>query len=191
MKRQKNRIFVLFLNMLYISACTFGGGFVIVSIMKKKFVDELKWMTEEEMLDIIAISQSCPGAIAVNAAIMTGRNLCGAAGVVFAVLGTIIPPVAIIMLISLFYNAFAANRIVTAVLFAMQAGVAAVVIDVAISLLIKELKKKQIFSNALMAVAFVLVFFFKINVILVILGGALAGAVFALATRKGGKNDLS
>ena len=60
-------LLALFFNMLYISAFTFGGGFVIVTLMKQKFVDKLHWMDESEMLDMTAIAQSSPGAIAVNA----------------------------------------------------------------------------------------------------------------------------
>ncbi len=59
----------LFLSTLYISAFTFGGGFVIITLMKRKFVDELHWIDEPEMLDLTALAQSCPGAIAVNAAV--------------------------------------------------------------------------------------------------------------------------
>ena len=67
----------LFFDMLYISAFTFGGGFVIVSLMKKKFVDEYHWLDEEEMLDLTAMAQSSPGAIAVNAAILVGWRIAG------------------------------------------------------------------------------------------------------------------
>ena len=67
----------LFLSTLYISAFTFGGGFVIVTFMKKKFVDELHWIDEDEMLDLTAIAQSSPGSIAVNAAILVGWRVYG------------------------------------------------------------------------------------------------------------------
>ena len=66
------RLCRLFFSTLYISSFTFGGGFVIVTLMKKKFVDELHWITEEEMLDMTALAESAPGAIAVNAAILVG-----------------------------------------------------------------------------------------------------------------------
>ena len=71
--KQKHRLLVLFLKTLYISAFTFGGGFVIVTFMKKCFVDELQWIDEQEMLDFTALAQSCPGAIAVNGAILVGN----------------------------------------------------------------------------------------------------------------------
>lgn len=67
----------LFLSTFYLSAFTFGGGYVIVTLMKQKFVDELHWIDEEEMLDLVAIAQSAPGAIAVNGAIVVGYKLVG------------------------------------------------------------------------------------------------------------------
>ena len=87
-----NTLLKLFISTLYISAFTFGGGFVIITFMKKKFVDELHWIDEEEMLDLTAIAQSSPGAIAVNAAILVGWKTVGLPGMVVAVIGTIIPP---------------------------------------------------------------------------------------------------
>ena len=103
------RLLRLFGSMLVISACTFGGGFVIVSLMKKKFVDEYGWLSEAEMLDYTALAQSCPGAIAVNAAILVGWRVGGAAGMLAAVLGTLLPPLGILTAISMFYSAFAGN----------------------------------------------------------------------------------
>ena len=90
------RLWKLFLSTLYISSFTFGGGFVIVTFMKKKFVDELHWIDEQEMLDMTALAQSSPGAIAVNAAILVGWQVEGLIGMIVAVLGTIIPPMVIL-----------------------------------------------------------------------------------------------
>ena len=98
--KQKHRLLVLFLKTLYISAFTFGGGFVIVTFMKKCFVDELHWIDEQEMLDFTALAQSCPGAIAVNGAILVGWKVYGFAGMVVAVIGTILPPMAILAVLS-------------------------------------------------------------------------------------------
>lgn len=92
----------LFLSTLYISTFTFGGGFVIVTFMKQKFVDELHWLKEDEMLDFAALAQSSPGAIAVNAAILVGWRVGGFIGMVTSVIGTIIPPMAILSGISFF-----------------------------------------------------------------------------------------
>ena len=67
----------IFLSTLYLSAFTFGGGYVIVTLMKKKFVDEYHWIGEDEMLDLVAIAQSSPGAIAVNGAVGDSRSIGG------------------------------------------------------------------------------------------------------------------
>ena len=86
MTAEKRKILVkLFLSTLYISTFTFGGGFVIITFMKKKFVDEYHWIEEEEMLDLAALAQSSPGAIAVNAAILVGWRMGGFLGMLTAV----------------------------------------------------------------------------------------------------------
>lgn len=82
----------LFFSTLYLSAFTFGGGYVIVTLLKKKFVDEYHWIEEDEMLDLVAIAQSAPGAIAVNGAIVVGYKLAGMPGAAVAIVATIIRP---------------------------------------------------------------------------------------------------
>lgn len=173
----------LFLSTLYISAFTFGGGFVIVTFMKKKFVDELHWIDEDEMLDLTAIAQSSPGSIAVNAAILVGWRVGGAVGIAIAVLGTLLPPMLILSMISFFYAAFASNRYVALTLRGMQAGVAAVILDVVCSLGSKVVKEHSALSIALMLCAFAATFFFKINVVFILLAAALVGAVKLLVIR--------
>ena len=174
----------LFVTMLYISAFTFGGGYVIVTFMKKKFVDEFHWIDEKEMLDLTALAQSTPGAIAVNAAIMVGWRVGGFAGMLSAVLGTIIPPVAIISVLSLFYAAFAANPYVALVLQGMQAGVAAVILDVVWNMGSKVVKGKSWLNNGIMVAAFAATFVFKVNVMYIILVAALIGVVKIILMRK-------
>lgn len=174
--KKKHLLLELFLSTLYISSFTFGGGFVIVTFMKRKFVDELHWIDEQEMLDLVALAQSSPGAIAVNAAILVGWRVCGFAGMLTAVLGTILPPMIILSVISLFYAAFASNIYVALVLKGMQAGVAAVILDVTCSLGGSVLKEKSVFSIVIMAAAFAATFFFNVNVIYIILTAGLLGA---------------
>lgn len=174
------RLRALFFSTLYISAFTFGGGFVIVTFMKRKFVDELHWIDEQEMLDMAALAQSSPGAIAVNAAILVGWNVEGLLGMVVAVTGTIIPPMVILSVISFFYAAFASNVYVALVLKGMQAGVAAVILDVVCGLGGNVLKTRSVVYIALMVLAFVASFFFDVNVILIILAAAVFGVARAL-----------
>ncbi len=183
--QSKTKILIkLFFTMLYISTFTFGGGFVIVTLMKKKFVDEYKWIDEQEMLDIIAIAQSTPGPIAVNGAVIAGKKIGGIPGIIAGALGTVIPPVAIITLISFFYNAFADNIYVATALRGMSAGVAAVILDVVCSLSSGYFKNKKLLEIAIIALSFVLVFILKINVILIVLGAVVMGIVIVLLRKR-------
>ncbi len=170
----------LFASTLYISAFTFGGGFVIITFMKRRFVDELHWIDEEEMLDLAALAQSSPGAIAVNAAILVGWRVAGFAGMLTAVAGTIIPPMAILTVVSYFYAAFASNVLVALALKGMQAGVAAVILDVVCSLGANVLKARRPSDLAVMAGAFIATAVFNVNVIWIIAAAALIGCVTVL-----------
>lgn len=173
----------LFFSTLYISTFTFGGGFVIITFMKKKFVDDLHWIDEQEMLDLAALAQSSPGAIAVNAAILVGWRMGGFPGMLTAVLGTILPPMTILSVISFFYAAFAANPYVAMVLKGMQAGVAAVILNVVCDLGSGVLKNRSPIHLAVMVLAFAATFFWSVNVIYIILSAALAGVVLELLKR--------
>jgi len=135
MKKSKAWIlWTLFKSMFVLSSCTFGGGFVIVSLMKKKFVEELQWLDEDEMLDVTAITQSAPGPLPVNASVIIGYRMAGILGSLSAVFGTILPPMIVLSIISLFYNQFRTNKYIAIALQVMRAGVAAVIFDVVINL---------------------------------------------------------
>lgn len=170
MKEKKSEIlWQLFKAMFILSSCTFGGGFVIVSLMKKKFVEELKWFKEDEMLDITAITQSAPGPLPVNASIIIGYRMCGILGSLVAILGTIIPPMIIISIISIFYTEFCENKYISIALKVMRAGVAAVIIDVTIDLAKNVLKTKSIIYIAMMIIAFISRCFLGVSAIIIIL----------------------
>ncbi|MCH3907105.1 MAG: chromate transporter [Sphaerochaeta sp.] len=189
-KERKPSLVTLFFSILYISAFTFGGGFVIVTFMKKKFVDQLHWIDEEEMLDYIALAQSSPGAIAVNASILVGWKIGGLAGMLIAVLAAIIPPMAIITAISFAYQAFASNRIVAMALRGMQAGVGAVMLDVVFTLGGNVLKQKSWILIVLMIASFLAAYLYDVNasiLILTVLALVLAGNL-AKRIQKGRKS---
>lgn len=171
----KNKYWTLFLSTLTISAFTFGGGYVIVSLLKKKFVDELHWLEADEMLDLAAIAQSSPGAVAVNAAILVGCRTLGLPGMAIAVLGTIIPPFVIISLISLCYTAFRTNPIVAAVLKGMQSGVAAVIADVTVNLSRNVQRESGVIGVLIMVGAFLASWMFNVNVLWIIFVCAVYG----------------
>lgn len=182
----------LFVSMLVISACTFGGGFVIVSLMKKKFVEQYRWLSAEQMLDMTAIAQSSPGAIAVNAALQVGFYLGGGPAAAVAVLGTVLPPVVILSVISLVYAAFRDSLIVATLLQGMQLGVGAVLLDVTCGLAKPLVKKRDWFAIGIVLTAFVLSWVLKINVMYIVLGTALLGvlrAVLAAKKSRGGQKE--
>ncbi|MDD3693746.1 MAG: chromate transporter, partial [Oscillospiraceae bacterium] len=112
MKRNFLFYLKLFWSTFTLSAFTIGGGYVIVPLMRQKFVQKYNWLSEAEMLDITAIAQSSPGAIAVNASILVGYKLAGIPGAIMTIIGTILPPLVIISVISVFYLAFKENEIV-------------------------------------------------------------------------------
>lgn len=180
MKRNAKTYLTLFTSTFFLSAFTFGGGFVIVPLMKRKFVDELHWIDETEMLDMIAIAQSSPGPIAVNASILVGFNVGGPLGALTGILGTVLPPLIILSLISLAYDAFRTNPIVSACLKGMQAGVAAVIADVVLNMGGKIVKTRDIFSILLMLAAFIATWALGINVALIILFCGVMSAVRTL-----------
>ena len=177
----------LFLSTFKISACTFGGGFVIIPLLRRKFVEELGWIDEQEMMDLTAIAQSSPGAIAVNASILVGYRVAGIPGAMLTVLGTVLPPLSIISVISLFYKAFRYNAIVNAAMAGMLCGVAAVILDVVINMVKGIFKQKRILPVLVMAGAFAAVRFFSVNIIIIILVCGVIGAADVIYREKIGK----
>ncbi|MDC7290302.1 chromate transporter [Blautia schinkii] len=165
----------LFTITLTLSACTFGGGFVIISMMKQKFVQKLQWLGDDEMLDMTAIAQSSPGALGVNIAIVVGYRLKRFWGAVVSTLGAVIPPLVIISIISVFYNQFKDNSVIAIALQVMRAGVAAVIFDVVIDLAKNIIKTKSVLWICLMIAAFVATCFFKVSAIIIILVCGLIG----------------
>ncbi|MDO5135234.1 MAG: chromate transporter [Eubacteriales bacterium] len=174
----------LFLSTLYLSAFTFGGGYVIITLLKDKFVNQYGWIQEDEILDLVAIAQSSPGAIAVNGAIVIGYKLAGVPGVLISVLGAIIPPMVILSSISLIYDAFITNPYVSALLSGMTAGVGAVITSVVFDMAVKIVKGKEYVQIFIMILSFILCYFLKINVIYIILCTALFGALRTVATER-------
>ena len=195
MDGKKHQYKILFWSVFQLSACTFGGGFVIIPLMRKKFVEQLHWIEEQEMFDLTAIAQSTPGAIAVNASIMIGYHVAGITGALLAVLGTILPPLIIISIVSLFYRAFRDNVIIDMVMKGMLAGVAAVICDVVITMGQGVFKQKRLVPVVMMLVTFGLVHFAHMNVIIILLICGAVGVIDMLCRSRMGKendsNDLS
>lgn len=187
MHGQKNRYARLFGETFRLSACTFGGGFVIIPLMRRRFVEELGWMDEQEMLDLTAIAQSSPGAIAVNASILIGYHVAGIAGALVTMLGTVLPPLLIISVISFFYAAFRDNIIVSLAMAGMLAGVAAVIFDVTVTMIRGVLRERRLLPVFVLLGSFVAVRFWGVNIVLVILLCGLIGAADTLCRERTGR----
>lgn len=181
-----NKYWKLFSSTLYLSSFTFGGGYVMIPLMKKKFVHDLKWIEENEMTDLIAIAQSSPGSLAVNASILVGYKIAGLPGALITTLGTMLPPLFILSIISMFYVQFRDNIYVSAALNAMQAGVAAVILDVVYTMAYQIFSDKNKISISVMFIAFIAGAFLDVNVLLIILA---AGSFGAWTHLRGSKDE--
>ena len=165
----------LFISTFLISAFTVGGGFVLIPLMKAKFVDEYGWLKENEALDLVSIAQSAPGVMAANSSIIMGYRMGGFLGSVTALLATVLPPLITLTIISYFYDAVASNPYVRMFLKGMQCGVTAILINVVLDLVIKQIKKKLALPLIIMAGAFIAAVVFKINIMQIIAVVAVVG----------------
>lgn len=191
MKKDYSKLWTLFRTMFMLSACTFGGGFVIVSLMKKKFVEELQWLEEDEMLDVTAITQSAPGPLMTNAAVIVGYRTAGIVGALTAILGSILPPMIILSVISVFYEQFRTNPYIATALQVMRAGVAAVIFDVVINLAGNVWNTKRVLYMAMMIIAFIATCFFEVSAMLIIFTCLGIGLVDLLLTLKNDKGEVA
>ena len=184
MEKKEFSLWALFSNTFVLSAFTFGGGYVIVPLMKKKFSDELGWLSEEETLELVALGQSSPGAIAINAAVLLGWRCGGLAGALVGALGTAIPPLIILSIMYLIYDFVRSNVYAAALLRGMQSGIAAVIIDAVWSMAKGYFKRPvKVPSLVVMACAFCATWFFGINVAYIIIAAGFAGAVASVVTK--------
>ncbi|MBP1743980.1 MAG: chromate transport protein [Firmicutes bacterium] len=138
-----NKLYTMFLSFLKIGAFTFGGGYAMVPLIEAEVVEKRKWLTAEEFVDILVISQTFPGAIAVNTSIFIGYKISGIVGAVLALLGTILPSFFIILLVVSFFMQFRENHYVDLVFKGIGAAVPAMVLAAVFSLT-KSMKKSYL-----------------------------------------------
>ena len=169
----------LFTSMLALSGLTFGGGFVIIPLMQRRFADELGWLTQEEILDMTAFARASPGAVTVNVAVQVGARMAGAAGALCGVLGTILPPLAILSALSLCYEAFSASPVIAALLYGLRLAVAVVVADASAAMAMEILRGGDRLRWAVMGAVLLLSLTTGIGTIWLLAGGALLGWLLA------------
>lgn len=169
-------LFALFWMFLKIGLFTIGGGLVMIPLISRKVVEEKKWITEEEMLDCIALGQSLPGVIAINSAAYVGYKKRGVKGGIMATLGVTVPSLVIIIALANVINAVNDNHFVQGAMVGIKACVVGLVICVAYDLGKKTLKNA--FQWVMAVAAFICVVVFNVNAIIVIICAALAGIIY-------------
>lgn len=158
---------------LFISSFTFGGGYVVVPMVRKYFVEKKNLFSEDELLEMAAVSQSAPGAIAVNLISLAGYRTAGRMGLAVSCISALIPPLVILGAVSVFYNAVISNALVLAVLRGMQAGAAALIVDFLADMSKSIIKERSLILDMLVIASFFISCFTKINVIFLLLGSCL------------------
>lgn len=169
LNEKKISLLKLFLTFFKINSITFGGGYTIVPIIKDEFVEGLHLIEEDEMLDLVALAQSGPGAMAISTSLLTGYKLMGPLGAITCLVASVLPCIIIISLVTVFYSQFRSNYYISAALTGISGIISAVLFVTVFNMGKSALKKYPVFSFALMVFAFVLSFFFKIHTGLIIL----------------------
>ena len=172
------KLWELFSVFFRIGAFTFGGGYAMIPLIQAETVENKKWISDNDILEIVAIAESTPGPIAINSATFVGYKVAGVLGSVFATLGVVIPSFIIILLISAVLKEFSHLTPVKYAFEGIRAGVLALVIK-SLFKMYKQVPKKA-FSLIVLGFAFVMAAFTDINIILVIIACALLGILYSL-----------
>lgn len=180
---KKSRLWTLLITFLKIGAFTFGGGYAMIPLIQAEIVDKQGYISEDEFLDLITISQTTPGVIAVNTATFVGYKVAGIWGGLVATIGVVVPSFIMIVIISWFYTAFRNNFWVSAAFSGINAGVI-ILVFYAVVRLGKKIDRAP-FTFAVMFLAFGLTTFTDINIIFILLGAGLAGVIWCGVFNKG------
>jgi chromate transporter len=150
-----------------IGAFTIGGGYAMIPIIQKEVVDKRGWISEEDFMDVLAISQSAPGILAVNISIFLGHKLRGPRGSIVATLGSTLPSFTIILLIAMFFAGYQDNPTVMAIF----KGIRPVVVSLIAVPMINMAKKAKLnfFTGALAALTALLIIFLKVSPLYILL----------------------
>lgn len=192
-KNKKVSLFTLFLTMLKIGAFTFGGGYAMIAILESEFVSKRKWIEKEEFLDIVAISESTPGPVAVNMATYIGYNLGGVFASAVATAGVVLPAFLILFSISLFFDAFVSLKYVAYAFKGIQACVVYLILSAGLKMF-KSIKKTPVNIIILTAVVLAMLCFslFSVNfssIYLILICGALGISIYLISLAKRKKED--
>lgn len=182
MEDKKRLIKILFLTFFKIGAFTFGGGLAMIPLIQREIAEKRKWITEDELLDMLVIAESTPGPVAINVATFVGYRVCGFWGALFATVGIVLPSFVVIVLISGILQAFEDSRVVQYAFFGIRAGVLALILRALFTMIQKS--QRNVFSYALIFGAFLATGIFGVNVLLVMLACAVLGTGYTFFTAR-------
>lgn len=186
---KKNLLLSLFITFFKIGAFTFGGGYAMIPIIQREIAENRKWLTDDDILDIIAVAESTPGPIAINSATFVGYKVAGFWGAFFSTFAVVLPSFVIIGLISYVLEEFSDVKAVTYAFFGIRAAVLALLLR-ALWLMYSKCPKNAL-SYLIIAVSFILSAFSDINLIYVIIVCALLGLTASFMQVRRSKNDIS
>ena len=169
------KLWTLFCVLFRISAVSVGGGLTMLPLMTAEFVEKRRWLTDEDMVDTIAIVQSMPGIIACNMGVLVGCKVAGIAGALVGCVAVVLPPFFTILLIAVFVRSLTGSPWLDHMFLGVRSAVCALILLSVIKMSRQILKDG--FSRILAAVSFALLTFTDVNAIYVIIAAAAAGLV--------------
>lgn len=183
MENRKSILWEIFLTFFKIGAFTFGGGYAMIPLIQKEMVEKHGWISDKDILEIVAIAESTPGPVAINSATFVGFKVCGFWGAFFATLGVVIPSFSVITLIAFVLREFQHLKPVQYAFFGIRAGVLALILK-ALWSMYRQCPKNAA-SCGIAAVSFLMAAAFNLNVLLVLVGCALAGLIYSTINLRG------
>ncbi len=174
-KKNRSEYLALFWTFFKIGAFTFGGGYAMIPLIKREVVTNKNWLTDEDIMDVIAIAESTPGPFAINSATFVGKQIGGFIGALCATIGVSLPSFVIILIISFFLKQFEELKVIQYAFQGIRAGVLVLIFGACVSLF--KNCEHHIYDYVIMLAAFILVAFLKVNAIIVLVCGAVAGLI--------------
>lgn len=185
MKKEKITLREIFITFLKISSFTFGGGYTIIPVIKDEFSTKRNLINEDDMMDIIALAQSGPGAMAISTSILTGYKVRGVKGAFAAAVGAVVPCIIIISIISFFYKEFSQNKIIQLALKGMSGAISAVLLLTTYNMYKNSVKKDSLYGHIVMVIAFLTAMFTDLSTSWIILGLAVIGLIYFSMKKEG------
>ena len=185
-KGDNKKLLELFVIVLKLGAFTVGGGYAMFPLMEREYVEKRGWFKTQEMLDMLAVAQSLPGMIGINASILVGYRLFGVSGALIAVFGLSFPSLVLLSILSFFYVQFRENIYVNAALKGIRVAVVALLVQAVIKL--GKPGVKGVFGWIMACLAFLCALIFSVHPVLIILAGLLIGILYTeIKSKKAGE----